>query len=101
VEQPGGRAARTRFRLEQDGAGPGPPGRVRGRAADPGPDVEQHLPDGRPQPVEQPVQGGRLPAAAAAGRDEVLLAQRHRDLRGPLGHGVELGRHRVIDVSHA
>ncbi|MGD0066905.1 MAG: hypothetical protein ABSB76_26095 [Streptosporangiaceae bacterium] len=100
MEEPGRRAARARFGFQQNGPGPGALGRVGGRAADTRPDVDHHLAGGRPQPVEQPVQDGRLPAAPAARRDEILRAQRAGGLRRPSGHGVELGRHRVIDVIH-
>jgi hypothetical protein len=99
AEKPGRGAAGAVLGFDQDGLDAGLPGRVGGRAADAGPDVDHQVARGRRQPRQQPVQGGGLPAAAAGRGDEVLGAQVRGHLRGPLRHGAELGRHRVIDVT--
>jgi hypothetical protein len=74
-------------------------GCVGGGATEAGSDIDQQRAGRRVQAREQPVQCGRLAAAAAGGRDEIARAEPGGDLGGPSGHGAELGRHRVIDVT--
>ena len=99
AEGPGRRTACVRLRFDQDQPGAGPADRVGGGAADARPDVQEQVTGPGPQPRQQPVQGHGLPASPAGGRHEVLRAQVGGHLSGPLGHGVELGLHRVVGVT--
>ena len=72
---------------------------VGGGAADPGAGVDEQVTRRRPEPREQPVQGGGLAAPPAGRGDVIARAEVEGDLGRPLGHGVELVGHGLVDVA--